>query len=112
VFNQEDRQLSKMPRRANKWKRNEGEEEKKEAVAATTATGRLESLMAWVSQRIGVEGHIPHLIDVIEQDYKGFGFSILTRRAVSGALRQHPYYHLRSYQMRGCQTSGLLSANC
>jgi len=87
-----------MPRRAKKWKRNEGEE-KEEAV-------QLESLMAWVTQRIGVAGHVPHLIDVIEQAYKGFGFSALTRCAISAALRHHPYYHLSSNQTKGARCRG------
>ena len=94
----ENRQLSKMPRRAKKWKRNE-EKEKGEAV-------QLESLMAWVMQRISVAGHVPRLIDVIEQGYKGFGFSALTCRTLLAALRRHPYYHLSLNQTKVARQRG------
>jgi len=79
-----------MPRREKKWKRNEGEE-KEEAV-------QLESLMAWVTQRIGVAGHVPHLID----DSLRYISSSEASSLLSSEFQPN----------KGCQMSGPLSANC
>jgi hypothetical protein len=61
----------------------------------------LVELMNWVTDRIDQAGHVPRLSDVVEQAGKGFGFCGLSRRAISAALRQHPYYHLSSHQVKG-----------
>lgn len=76
-------------------KKNRGEDEK-----------RLVELMDWVTRQIDQAGRVPRLSDVVEQAGKGFKFDSLSRRAISAALRRHPYYHMSSHQMKGPRRVG------
>jgi hypothetical protein len=67
---------------------------------------QLALLMEWVSARIEQAAHVPRLSDVVEHAGKMLGFRELSRRAISAALRQHPYYHMSSQQMKGPQRVG------
>jgi hypothetical protein len=66
----------------------------------------LVELMNWVTDRIDQAGRVPRLSDVVEQAGKGFGFRGLSHRAISAALRRHPYYHLSSHQVKGPRCLG------
>jgi hypothetical protein len=67
---------------------------------------QLALLMEWVSERVDQASHVPRLSDVVEQAGRRFGFNVLSRRAISAALRRHPYYHLSSHQMKGPRRVG------
>jgi hypothetical protein len=67
---------------------------------------QLAQLMEWVTERINQAAHVPHLSDVTEQAFKGFRFVMLSFRAISAALRLHPYYHFSSHQTRGLRCVG------
>jgi hypothetical protein len=90
VENRDDKMRRRRRRKKN------GEEEDKQVAL----------LMDWVTRRIDQAGHVPRLSDVIEQAGKGFGFNALSRRAVSAALRRHPFYHMSSHQMKGPRRLG------
>jgi len=77
---------SRGSRKSKKKKARDGEGRGKEA-----AEKQLVELMSWVTDRIDQAGRVPRLSDVVEQAGKGFGFCGLSRRAISAALRRHPY---------------------
>jgi hypothetical protein len=81
--------------RRKKKKKNKAEENQQVAL-----------LMDWVTRRIDQAGHVPRLSDVVEQAGKGFGFTELSRRVISTALRLHPFYHMSSHQMKGPRRLG------
>ncbi len=67
---------------------------------------QLAQLMEWVTERFDQAAQVPRLSDVTEQAFKGFGFVTLSHRAISAALRLHPYYHFSSQQTRGLHRVG------
>ena len=61
----------------------------------------LETVMAWVTERLKTKSDVPRVSDVVHYAYSALGFKHLKRGDIARRLRLHPAYLMTSQQTRG-----------